>query len=89
MNTISKNRLVIAFAMLLFVINSYGQNRETENLWKFNTGSIIEGGNDRYALPEKYQTVQLNLSGIVDRLKNAPKEFTPAAINGAVTLDIP
>lgn len=89
MYTILKNRIALAFAMLLLVIHTNGQNRDIERLWKITTGSRIEGGNERYALPSKYQTVQLNLAGIVDRLKNAPKEFTPSAINSAVNLEVP
>lgn len=86
---ISNIRILLVISILLITNNLNGQDRIFDNLWKNTTGSKIEGGNERYVLPAKFQTFRLNLPEVIKLLKNAPKEFTPSAINSGVNLEIP
>jgi hypothetical protein len=76
---------LILFFILIICNIFYAQ----PDLWHDISESGITLVGKRYIIPDSYRTVELNLKQVSSLLKSAPIEYTPEAISGKTTINLP
>lgn len=82
-----KLQLIIVFSTLLLQFAT----AQNEKYWVATSKESVAGNESRYAYPEKFQSVSVDLLKLQAKLAAAPKENSAAAksVSGRLTLDIP
>ncbi|MBK9636631.1 MAG: hypothetical protein IPO63_01965 [Bacteroidetes bacterium] len=87
---LSVNYVLSILSFLMFFFNGFSFVNAQENrvYWQTIPKSSLINLNSRYALPEKFVTLQCNTNLIRQQLSVAPMEFTSGALNSTVTFKI-
>ena len=82
-----KLQLVIVFSTLLFQFAT----AQNEKYWVSTSKESVPGHESRYAYPEKFQSIAIDLIKLQGKLSAAPMENSAAAksVSGRLTMDIP
>ncbi len=80
--------LPLVLFVVFFRLNVEAQKNESLYWQEWNT-SRYSTAPPRYALPEQFKGVSLNLPALKQVLSTAPMEFTPAAVQSTVILQLP